>query len=63
VETTGQRLLEAETRRDLAVQSQLTARGPEAVGWLQRAERQFEQLDARLDLQQLAALKGQLAAT
>ena len=61
-EATGQRLLEAETSRDLAVLCHHDGRRAEVAGWLQRAERLFEHLDARLDLEQLVALKGELAS-
>jgi len=61
-DATGQRLLEAETSRDLAVLCLRTGRRAEAASWLDRAGRLFEHLDARLDLQQIAALKKELTA-
>lgn len=59
-EATGQRLLVAETSRDLALLWKDTGRCAEALKWLTRAERVFAELGARLDVQDVTARKAEL---
>jgi tetratricopeptide (TPR) repeat protein len=61
-EATGQRLLVAETSRDMALLCQDTGRGAEALKWLTRAEKVFAGLGARLDVQDVAARKAELVS-